>query len=530
VRPAVHRARPVRARAGRLGPRPRRRDPGGRGGDRRRRHRRGARRRRGPHLRRRRRAVRRGRARERRVARRPGPAVRRPRDRPGGPRLQLQRADGARPGGPGVLPVPAGGLHADGRAAARRRDDGVPQARRAARPPPDQGDRRGRPPAAARRRPRRAARRVGRVAPVHPRRPAADRRHPLAARLRRGRPRHVGHHPRPGHRPPPRRADRHRRPPGRAAAVRPAPLTTRTRTTWGFGRFRHFCPDGESRARYRHWVIQRHPWREGAPMEEGRTAAGPPTAGPPTTGPPPTGPPTTGEPADAPAAVAPLTRAQKTLAAFGGLLFAGLAGLGGYGSFASVRDVAEPWFGDQAWIVPAGVDLGILALVSVALLLEWLAMPMPALRWMAFAFTGATVWLNVSAAHGDATGMVMHAAMPVLFITFIEAVRHAVRRRAGIAAGTVREGVPVARWLLAPVSTFRLWRRMVLWQITSYPRALTAEQRRRRALALLTEHYGRKWKSKAPADVVWMLSDGVMLDEALARVTEITAPEQDPPE
>lgn len=270
-------------------------------------------------------------------------------------------------------------------------------------------------------------------------------------------------------------------------------------------------------------------------MEEGRTAAGPatagpPTAGPPITGPPTTGPPTTGEPADAPAAVAPLTRAQKTLAAFGGLLFAGLAGLGGYGSFASVRDVAEPWFGDQAWIVPAGVDLGILALVSVALLLEWLAMPMPALRWMAFAFTGATVWLNVSAAHGDATGMVMHAAMPVLFITFIEAVRHAVRRRAGIAAGTVREGVPVARWLLAPVSTFRLWRRMVLWQITSYPRALTAEQRRRRALALLTEHYGRKWKSKAPADVVWMLSDGVMLDEALARVTEITAPEQDPPE
>ncbi|TDB92592.1 DUF2637 domain-containing protein [Actinomadura sp. 7K534] len=225
-----------------------------------------------------------------------------------------------------------------------------------------------------------------------------------------------------------------------------------------------------------------------------------------------------------PPAAAPLTRAQKVLAATGGLFFAGLAGLGGYGSFASVRDVAEPWFGGQAWIVPAGVDLGILALVSVALLLEWLAMPMPALRWMAFAFTGATVWLNVSAAHGDATGMVMHAAMPILFITFIEAVRHAIRRRAGIAAGTVREGIPVARWLLAPWSTFRLWRRMVLWQITSYPRALTAEQRRRHALALLSEHYGRKWRTKAPADVVWMLSDGVMLDEALARVTELTAP------
>ncbi|SPT58874.1 DUF2637 domain-containing protein [Actinomadura madurae] len=226
--------------------------------------------------------------------------------------------------------------------------------------------------------------------------------------------------------------------------------------------------------------------------------------------------------------VEPLTRAQRVLAGVGGLFFAGLAGLGGYGSFASVQDVAEPWFGDQAWIVPAGVDLGILALVSVALLLEWLAMPMPALRWMAFAFTAATVWLNVSAAHGDVTGMVMHAAMPVLFITFIEAVRHAIRRRAGIAAGTVREGIPVARWLLAPFSTFRLWRRMVLWQITSYPRALTAEQRRRHALALLESHYGRKWKARAPADVVWMLSDGVMLDQALARVTELTAPKPAP--
>ncbi|TYB45252.1 DUF2637 domain-containing protein [Actinomadura chibensis] len=235
--------------------------------------------------------------------------------------------------------------------------------------------------------------------------------------------------------------------------------------------------------------------------------------------------------AEAPVSQAPLTRAQRVLAGAGGLFFAGLAGLGGYGSFASVQDVAEPWFGDQAWIVPAGVDLGILALVSVALLLEWLAMPMPALRWMAFAFTAATVWLNVSAAHGDATGMVMHAAMPVLFVTFIEAVRHAIRRRAGIAAGIVREGVPVARWLLAPFSTFRLWRRMVLWQITSYPRALDAEQRRRHALALLGDHYGRKWKSRAPADVVWMLRDGVMLDQALVRVTALTAPEPPrPPE
>ncbi len=146
---------------------------------------------------------------------------------------------------------------------------------------------------------------------------------------------------------------------------------------------------------------------------------------------------------------------------------------------------------------------------------------------MAFAFTAATVWLNVSAAHGDITGMVMHAAMPILFITFIEAVRHAIRRRAGIAAGTVREGVPTARWLLAPFSTFRLWRRMILWQITSYPDALQAEQRRRHALALLDDHYGRKWKRK-PGRHHLDAQRWRNARPGLTRVTDLTTPEPPP--
>ncbi|MEV1199431.1 DUF2637 domain-containing protein [Microbispora rosea] len=45
-----------------------------------------------------------------------------------------------------------------------------------------------------------------------------------------------------------------------------------------------------------------------------------------------------------------------------------LAVLGGIGSFATLRHLAEPWFGPQAWIVPIGIDLGILALLAWDLL------------------------------------------------------------------------------------------------------------------------------------------------------------------
>ncbi|TDD80110.1 DUF2637 domain-containing protein [Actinomadura rubrisoli] len=225
----------------------------------------------------------------------------------------------------------------------------------------------------------------------------------------------------------------------------------------------------------------------------------------------------------APHASPPLTWPQRVVAGLAGLLCTGLAGLGGWGSFDSVRDLAEPWFGAQAWIVPVGVDLGILALLTAALLMEWLSMPMPMLRWSALGFTGATVWLNVSAAHGDATGIVMHAAMPALFITFVEGLRHAVRRRVGLASGRVREGIPAARWAVAPVSSFRLWRRMIRWQVTSYAEALRTEQQRLHAVTLLAARYGAGWRNAAPADLVWMLSDGVYLEEAFARVAALVA-------
>lgn len=49
----------------------------------------------------------------------------------------------------------------------------------------------------------------------------------------------------------------------------------------------------------------------------------------------------------------------------------------------------------------AGHLFGILALLAWDLLTEYLRVPWPVLRWIAWAFIAGTVYLNVAAAHGD---------------------------------------------------------------------------------------------------------------------------------
>jgi hypothetical protein len=118
---------------------------------------------------------------------------------------------------------------------------------------------------------------------------------------------------------------------------------------------------------------------------------------------------------------------------------------------------------------------------------------------VAWAFIAATVYLNVAAAHGNLTAAVMHAAMPVLFITVVEGVRHLIRQVTGLAGGTRIERIPVARWLLAPWPTASLARRMILWHVTSYRAGLDLERERLLAVSRLQQQYGRwQWHWRAP--------------------------------
>lgn len=200
-----------------------------------------------------------------------------------------------------------------------------------------------------------------------------------------------------------------------------------------------------------------------------------------------------------------------------------LAVLGGIGSFGTISRIAHPWFGDRSWIVPIGIDLGILALLAWDLLMEFTGMAWPVLRWVAWSFIGATVVLNIAAAHGDPYAAIMHAAMPMLFITVIEGVRHLIRRWVGLTTNTRRDRIPLSRWALAPLSSWIMWRRMVLWNVAAYPDGLQLQYLYLLAVSRLKQQYGRwRWRWKAP------LAERVALHLQLAQMAlpgELRLPE-----
>ncbi|MEU8997027.1 DUF2637 domain-containing protein [Streptomyces caniferus] len=195
-----------------------------------------------------------------------------------------------------------------------------------------------------------------------------------------------------------------------------------------------------------------------------------------------------------------LTRTHRILI---GVVITGavvIAGIGFAGSYAAVRELAiKKGFGSFAYFFPIGIDAGICVLLALDLLLTWIRMPFPLLRQTAWLLTVATVAFNAAAA-SDPLGMGMHAVIPVLFVVTVEAARHAVGRIADITADKHMEGVRITRWLLAPVPTFLLWRRMKLWELRSYDAVIKLEQERLVYQARLRSRFGRSWRRKAPVE------------------------------
>ncbi|MFE7586037.1 DUF2637 domain-containing protein [Streptomyces gardneri] len=201
-----------------------------------------------------------------------------------------------------------------------------------------------------------------------------------------------------------------------------------------------------------------------------------------------------------------LTRTHRILI---GLVIAGaliIAGIGFAGSYAAVRELAvAKGFGTFSYFFPIGIDAGICVLLALDLLLTWLRIPFPLLRQTAWVLTAATIAFNGAAAWPDPLGVGMHAVIPILFVVAVEAARHAVGRIADITADKHMEGVRLTRWLLSPVPTFRLWRRMKLWELRSYEQVIKLEQERLIYQARLQARYGRSWRRKAPVEALMPL-------------------------
>ncbi|MGW2281978.1 DUF2637 domain-containing protein [Streptomyces sp. NPDC001770] len=195
--------------------------------------------------------------------------------------------------------------------------------------------------------------------------------------------------------------------------------------------------------------------------------------------------------------VPPLTRPEMGLAGVGALAAAGVGALGLISSFDAVSAAAERWGFSEAWMVPVGMDVSIPVFSVANLLLVRMDMALAWVRFVPWVLTLVTCGLNVSAGQGM-WAKVAHGTMPLLWVVFSEIGAHIYASRIGAVTGRRMDKIRASRWLLAFPSTFALWRRMTLWEVTSYADALARERERLLARAELREQHGRRWRSKTP--------------------------------
>jgi hypothetical protein len=222
-----------------------------------------------------------------------------------------------------------------------------------------------------------------------------------------------------------------------------------------------------------------------------------------------------------------LSRCQVVVIVFATLLGLALAGYGAAGSYETIRGLADQRGLPLPDLVPVGIDGGLIGTVVLDLLLAWTAQSLGWLRQLSRALTAGTVVANAAGGWPDLISVGLHVAAPVMLLAMAEAARAVLLRRLGTGNAALRDPIPAVRWLLSPWRTWLLWRRMTLWQVAGYHAALDVELKVRRSDAQLRARYGRRWARHVPADLLWMLRNGVFLDEAYAAVTVLTSAPDD---
>ncbi|MFE2609841.1 DUF2637 domain-containing protein [Streptomyces mirabilis] len=236
---------------------------------------------------------------------------------------------------------------------------------------------------------------------------------------------------------------------------------------------------------------------------------------------------TTSTPETPASGVPPLTRPELGLAGVGALAAAAVGALGLISSFDAVSAAAASWGFRSPWMLPVGIDVSIPVFTVANLLLIRMDMALAWVRFVPWVLTLITCGLNIAAGH-SLSAKLAHGTMPLLWVVFSEIGAHIYAVRIGAATGRRMEKIRFSRWLLAFPSTFALWRRMTLWEVTSYTAALALEKERQLARAELREEHGWRWRSKTPRRERVMLRMGD-LAPATEQDTPAPPPASNPP-
>ncbi|MFG3145312.1 DUF2637 domain-containing protein [Streptomyces sp. NPDC048243] len=228
-------------------------------------------------------------------------------------------------------------------------------------------------------------------------------------------------------------------------------------------------------------------------------------------------------------AVPPLTRPELGLAGVGAAAAAGVGSLGFLASFDAVSSAALRWGFTDPWMLPVGIDVAIPVFTVANLLLIRMDMGLAWVRFVPWLLTLVTCGLNIASGRGM-WAKLAHGTMPLLWVVFSEIGAHIYAVRIGAVTGRRMDKIRWTRWLLAPWPTFALWRRMTLWEITSYADALARERERQLARADLREEHGRLWRSKTPRRIRVLLKLGELVPGNEPVAEQPDEPEEPKPE
>lgn len=206
------------------------------------------------------------------------------------------------------------------------------------------------------------------------------------------------------------------------------------------------------------------------------------------------------------------------------LIALGLAANAAAASYESLSGEAAKHGVPLARLNPLALDGGLFAVITADIALTLMKMPLRWVRMTSRLFAAGTIVANATAGWPDPIGMGLRIAAPTLFVILTEIGRAVILHRQRRDDGTEDDYVPLSRWFLAPVKTFKMWRRQKLWGVKSYKVALDMEIARQLAVRKLSKRYGKGWQKAIPGDLAWMLRNGVRMDEALTKVAELTAP------
>lgn len=202
---------------------------------------------------------------------------------------------------------------------------------------------------------------------------------------------------------------------------------------------------------------------------------------------------------------------------------AGVAGLGFAVSFQTIAHLAKAHH-LPGWpvVYPVLIDVGILSMVIESRKAIEARRIDLAPRVLAWTLIGLTLYVNAhGAASHDWLGRALHVVGPALWAALLELTRW--RRIARRKADEKRDGIPAARWLVAPLASAAMHRRMVLRDIKSYRLAVELEDARLFSRDLARAHFGRGWRRRAPRVLALRIRSGRLGDDVTRAVTESAA-------